>query len=173
MFSNNSEVYDTRNLSNSSINLSGELCIWKHYKSQGRTTGIPLWLNSIIFQGSAVPNTHRFNSPLLNEQPHTNQGKVGVSEAGGETEKDKNRLREDVGAYFPQVQAHAAWCREILPLLFLLAAQWLSWWRGRLQSTACPKALWTDNSSKLCYKTRLPGITHHVLQSTLMVSPGL
>lgn len=53
-----------------------------------------------------MTNTHRFHSPLLNEQPHTNQGKAGVSEAGGETEKDENHLREDVGA--PQAQAHAA-----------------------------------------------------------------
>lgn len=48
-----------------------------------------------------MPNTHSLNSPLLNEQPHINQGKVDVSEAGGETEEDGNCLTEDIAACSP------------------------------------------------------------------------
>lgn len=55
-----------------------------------------------------MPNTHKLNSPLLNEQTHTSQSKVDVSEAGRETEKDGNHLTEDIGACSPQVQPHAA-----------------------------------------------------------------
>lgn len=45
--------------------------------------------------------------------------------------------------------------------------------KRKASKASCPMDVPCNIFNSLCYKTRLSEITYHVLQSTLMVSPGL